>query len=147
MIIQGIANRSSRFGSSLLFYSFAIIFIYFGIQKPLPIVSPPEPYINYLATQAGFSPNLIVNLVGFYEIFLGLIFLAKRIKLAFWPFLVHQLTTFLVLFLIPFSVFTPPWIVIHGIEIPIFLGSFSAFIFKNLVFITGFLLLLSIELN
>ena len=40
MIIQGIANRSSRFGSSLLFYSFAIIFIYFGIQKPTYSFSP-----------------------------------------------------------------------------------------------------------
>ena len=143
--LESFQNFSDNNMRNLLFYGFAFIFIYFGVQKPLPVTSPPENYLSLMASQAGISSSLVINFVGFYEIFLGLLFVSKRIKLIFWPFMMHQIVTFLVLIMLPYSVFQPPWISFLGITFPVFLGSFSAFILKNLIFVVGFLLLFSRE--
>lgn len=43
--------------------------------------------------------------------------------------------------------FRPPWLTVLGVEVPYILGSFSAFVVKNVVFIGAFMLLASKELG
>lgn len=136
-----------RFSVTAMYWSFAFIFIYFGLQKPAPVTSPPQVPISAAVSKIGIPVQPTLLFIGTYEIFLGVLFFFKQIRVVFWLFFAHQITTFLTLFMIPYVVFQPPWITMAGVEIPWALGEFSAFVLKNAVFVTGFMLLASIELG
>jgi hypothetical protein len=85
--------------------------------------------------------------IGLFEMFLGLLFFFREIRVAFWLFLGHQAVTLFTLFVIPFVAFQPPYITAFGSRIPWALTGYGAFVIKNVVFIAGFTLLASIELG
>jgi hypothetical protein len=126
-----------------MYWSYGFVFFFFGLQKPAPAVSPPRFPISSALSDLGIAIPLeyVILFIGAYEMFLGLLFFFRKIRTAFWFFWTHQITTFLVLVLIPFEIFQPPWLEIGAINVPWLLDSFSAFVLKNLVFIAGFMLL------
>jgi hypothetical protein len=126
-----------------MYWSYGFVFFFFGMQKPAPAISPPKFPVSSVLSDLGVNLPIeyVMLFIGSYEMFLGLLFLFRKIKIASWLFWPHQLITFLVLFLIPFEIFQPPWLEIGSVSIPWLLDSFSAFILKNLVFVAGFMLL------
>ncbi len=128
-------------------YCYGFVFLYFGIQKPAPVTSPVRQEVGVFAAQFGLPTTETLLFIGLYEMLLGVLFFTKRIRLVFWPFFAHQLLGFIVLVTIPYTVFQPPWLTIHGIDLPWALGGFSAFVMKNVVFIGGFLVLVSATLG
>lgn len=153
------ATTFDRWAVNFTYLAFAFVFFYFGLQKPLPFISPVRTPVSLFAgelsrllsfvfrTEVVISTTLAIYFVGAYEMFLGLLFLFKQIRLAFWFFFIHQIVGFLSLVLIWDSVFQPPWLTVLGVDIPYILGSFSAFVLKNVVFIGAFMLLASKELG
>ncbi|MFT4893034.1 MAG: hypothetical protein ACI8Z7_000829 [Candidatus Nanohaloarchaea archaeon] len=146
---DSIVERIGGYSVDLVYYSFAFVFFYFGIQKPAPVVSPPRFPISSALTDIGIPVGIetVILVIGMYEVLLAMLFLFKKVKLAFWPFLIHQFTGFAVLILIPYEVFQAPWIEVAGLMFPWYLGSFSAFVLKNVVFVSAFLMLYHVEME
>lgn len=146
---DSLVERIGDYTVDLLYYSFAFVFFYFGIQKPAPVVSPPRFPVSSALAETGIPLALgtVILIIGIYEVALAALFFFKKIKLAFWPFLIHQATGFAVLIIIPFEVFQPPWVEIGALMFPWYLGSFSAFVLKNVIFVSAFLLLYYVEME
>lgn len=148
-----------RWAVDFTYLAFAFVFFYFGIQKPAPVDSPVRVPLSVFVTDLSNLLSLVVQtevqiplslaivFVGAYEMFLGLLFLFKQLRLAFWLFVTHQAVGFLALVVTYDVVFQPPWISIGGLEIPWALGGFSAFVLKNVVFLGAFMFLVSAELG
>lgn len=145
--------------TSYVYLAFAFVFFYFGLQKPLPVISPVRTPISIyitelsgilsslLGTEVVITTSLAIYFIGAYEMFLGLLFLFRQIRLAFFFYVPHQIFGFLSLVLIWDSVFQPPWLTVAGTEIPYILGGFSAFVLKNVIFVGAFAFLLKRELG
>lgn len=141
------------------YLAFAFVFFYFGLQKPAPVYTPVRTpvavYVYEISNILSFvfrttiqiPTEMAILFIGTYEMFLGLLFLFRQIRLAFWFFFAHQIVGFLSLVLIWDSVFQPPWITIAGVDLPWALGGFSAFVLKNVIFVGAFMLLASKELG
>lgn len=136
-----------EYAVDLLYLAFGFVFLYYGILKPLPVETPVRENVGIFLGQFGIPVGIGINVIGWYEMVLGVLFLFRRIRLVFWPFLVHQAVTLLVLVTVPYTVFNPPWLVIGPLKLPWVLDSFAAFIGKNLVFTAAFLLLATLELR
>lgn len=134
---------------TILRASFAFIFFFYGLQKIAPGETPVDVPIGYIIARTPFiiETTTVVTLIGIYEIILGLIFLFNEIRIAAILFFPHQITTQLVILLNTKVFFTPPYLEIGPIEIPWLMGSFAAFALKNVVFIAGFIALLSWKYN
>lgn len=153
------ATTFDRWAVNFTYLAFAFVFFYFGLQKPLPSISPVRSPISIFAselsgllsfvfrTEIVISTTLVIHFIGAYEMFLGLLFLFKQLRLAFWFFFAHQIVAFVALVIIWDSVFQPPWLTVFGVDMPYVLGSFSAFVLKNVVFVGAFMLLASKELG
>jgi len=142
-----VANVFRPHGVTVLYWAFAFVFFYFGFQKPAPAYSPVRLPLSEFFPHFGIPLQAGMLFIGLYEMFLGLLFLFRQIRLAFWFFLPHQAVTFLTLLVIPHVAFQPPWVSVLGVEAPWALTGFGAFVVKNLVFVAAFLLLVSIELG
>jgi len=123
------------------------VFLYFGLQKPAPVASPIRVPVEAFARTVGVPIGIASPFIGWYEITLGLLFLLRRLRLAFFAFLAHQVVAFLPLVVIPYVAFQPPWIEAFGTRVPWALDWFSAFILKNTIFVGAFMLLASRELG
>jgi len=153
------ATTFEKWAVNLTYLAFAFVFFYFGLQKPLPVISPIRQPVSVFASEISgilsfvFQTDIVITttmaiyFIGFYEMFLGLLFLFKQLRVAFWFFFAHQAVTFLSLVLIWDSVFQPPWLDVAGFEIPYILGGFSAFVLKNVIFVGAFMLLVNKELG
>lgn len=136
-------------GVTILYWSFGFIWFYFGFQKPAPVYSPVRLPLSAFFPHFGIPLEAGMVFIGFYEMFLGLLFFLKQIRLAFWLFYAHQAVTFLTLVVIPHNAFQPPWFAVPflGVHVPWALTGFGAFVVKNVVFVAGFTLLACVELG
>lgn len=123
------------------------MFLYFGLQKAAPVASPIRVPVEAFARTVGVPIGIASPFIGWYEITLGLLFLLRRLRLAFFAFLVHQAVAFLPLVVIPYVAFQPPWIETFGTRVPWAFDWFSAFILKNTTFVGAFMLLASRKLG
>ncbi|MDZ7688210.1 MAG: hypothetical protein U5J64_05715 [Halobacteriales archaeon] len=135
------------YGTTVLYYSFGFIFFYFGLQKPAPVQTPVFVEVSLFVGEFGFPSKPTIIFIGLYEMFLGVLFFLKRIRIVFWLFFVHQFVGFLTLVTIPYVVFQPPWITVFGVDIPWAVGGFSAFVLKNVVWVGAFVVLAGLELG
>lgn len=154
-----VARVFERWAVDFTYVAFAFVFFYFGIQKPAPVDSPVRVPVSVFVddlsslltvlvqTQVQIPLEWAMIFIGAYEMFLGLLFLFKRIRLAFWLFMFHQLVGFIAIFWAYDVVFQPPWLSIGGVDFPWALGAFSAFVLKNVVFIGAFMFLACAELG
>lgn len=125
--------------------TFGFIFVYFGIQKFAVFESPPQAAVR--AFMFSFSIDIVtlstvMMFIGLYEVFMGVLFLSNEHRLSALLFIPHQLTGFVLLFLLPAQYFNRAGVIsIVGVDIYWGLTSWSAFVFKNLIFICAFLLI------
>jgi uncharacterized membrane protein YkgB len=98
-----ITKHMKEIGIPLLRYSLAVVFIWFGILKPLG-VSPAQQLVAN--TIYWFSPSWFVPFLGWWEVVIGLCLLYKPlIRIGIFLLLIQMVGTFLPLVILPSVVF------------------------------------------
>lgn len=119
-----ITRWMNTFGLRVLRWSLAIIFMWFGILKPLGM-SPAEELVS--RTVYWFSPDVFVPILGWWEVIIGACLLFRPlVRLAILLLFLQMPGTFLPLILLPDVCFT---------SIPFGLTMEGQYIVKNLVLI------------
>ena len=122
----------SRHGITVLRYSLAIVFFWFGIVKPFG-VSPADPVV-----EAGifFLPfEIFFPILGWWEALVGVGLLFKRtVRLAVYLMVFQMLGTMLPLVTAPGLTF---------VEMPLVPSGVGAYIIKNWVLLSGGLVVLA----
>ncbi|MEM7102178.1 MAG: hypothetical protein AAF502_03530 [Bacteroidota bacterium] len=115
-----------KYGYGMLRYSMAIIFIWFGILKPLGISPAQDLVIN---TTYWFAGEWFVPVLGWWEVAIGILLLFKpTIRFALLLLFLQMPGTFLPLVLLPEVTFT---------EFPYGLTMEGQYIVKNLTLIAA----------
>jgi len=118
-------NFSGKYGVPFLRFSIGIIFIWFGVLKTIGELSPA--YDLVAATIYWLTPEIIVPLLGLWEVAIGIAFLIPSLNRIGLILLAFQMPgTFLPLILLPEICFT---------VIPFGLTLEGQYIVKNLVII------------
>ena len=126
-------NFSGKYGVPFLRFSIGIIFIWFGALKMIGELSPA--YDLVAATIYWLTPEIIVPLLGLWEIAIGVAFLVPALTRAGIVLLAFQMPgTFLPLVLLPEVCFT---------VIPFGLTLEGQYIVKNLVIIGSALVIVA----
>ena len=121
-----IASWMGYYGHRLLRYSLAIIFIWFGLLKPLGM-SPAAGLVAH--TVYWFSPETFVPLLGWWEVVIGVCLLFRPlIRLALFLLFLQMPGTALPLLLLPGVCFS---------EFPFGLTLEGQYIIKNLTIISA----------
>jgi len=99
---QRIASLMARVGVPALRISLAIIFIWFGLLKPLGL-SPAGPLVeSTVSWMPFFTPTQWVGVIGWWEVLIGVTFLFKGTLRVAIALLALQMTgTFLPLVMLP----------------------------------------------
>lgn len=126
-----IAGFMRTWGTRALRLSLAVIFLWFGLLKPLGL-SPAAPLVR--ATTAWmplFSPAEWVAVVGWWEVAIGLTFLFRRtVRIAIALLALQMVGTFLPLFLLPEVTF-------QAGQVPYAPSMEGQYIVKNLLIISA----------
>ncbi|MEX0771622.1 MAG: hypothetical protein WEB89_09645 [Balneolales bacterium] len=97
-----IATFMNSWGISALRLSLAVIFVWFGILKPLGLSPASELVISTVSWLPLFSPGQWLSLIGWWEVAIGLLFLNRfTIRLAIALLALQMVGTFLPLVLLP----------------------------------------------
>lgn len=132
IIEQKIIYFAQRYSITLLRYSFAIIYFWFGWLKLLGI-SPADELV-YRSTEWLNIPHFII-ILALWEIMIGIFFAIKKLnKIALLMFFLKVPGTFLPLFTNPEQCF---------ISIPFGLTLEGQYIFKNLIMVSAALVLVA----
>ena len=120
-----IAATMDDIGPWLLRISLAIVFIWFGILKPLGLSTANELVAR---TVVWFPPKIFIPILGIWEVTIGVCMLIKPLnRLGILLLLLQMPGTMLPLFLLPDVCFTAPFV-------PTLEGQY---IIKNLVLISA----------
>ena len=124
-----------RWGVPALRVSLAVIFVWFGILKPLGL-SPAAPLVKAtVGWMPLFSPDGWLAIIGWWEVLIGLTFLTRKTSRIAIALLAMQMAgTFLPLVLLPQVTFQPG----HFPYAPTIEGQY---IIKNLLIISAALVL------
>ena len=114
----------------LLRISIGICYVWFGMLKFFPHLSPAEDLAGQTITLLTFGwiqPPLSLNLLAIWEVGVGILFLFnKGMRFALWAMFVHMICTLTPAFLLPEAFFT---------HFPYGLTLVGQYIIKNFVFI------------
>jgi len=125
-----------EYSVSLLRYSLAVIFFWFGVLKPIGVSSATEIVSK---TVYFLPPELFVPVLGVWEMLIGVCLLHERLLRASIALLLLQIAgTFLPLVLLPDVSFT---------TFPLVPSLEGQYILKNLVLISGALVVASYSLD
>lgn len=99
---QTISKTMFKASKPALRISFAIIFIWFGILKPLG-VSPAENLVKQTVAWMPFgSPNSWLHIIGYWEVAIGILFLFKKtLRVAIALLFLQMVGTFMPLVFLP----------------------------------------------
>jgi uncharacterized membrane protein YkgB len=124
-----------RWGVPALRVSLAVIFVWFGMLKPLGL-SPAAPMVKAtVGWMPFFSPDNWVAVIGWWEVAIGLTFLTRRTsRIAIGLLAMQMVGTFLPLAILPSVTFQPG----HFPYAPTLEGQY---IIKNLLIISAALVL------
>ncbi len=127
----GIARFMRRYGHGALRYSLALIFIWFGILKPLGI-SPAEPLVlQTVEWMPVFSPASWLIVIGWWEVTIGVLFIPRAtLRFAIGLLALQMVGTFMPLVMLPQVTFQ------EG-RIPYALTMEGQYIVKNLLIISA----------
>jgi len=127
---QNIAKHMKTWGIPAVRISFAIIFFWFGILKPLglssaiPIVEATVSWLPF------FEPNIWVNIIGWWEVAIGVLFLFKKTtRIAIGLLFLQMSGTFMPLLFLPEVVYQN-----NNVFLPTMEGQY---IIKNLMVISA----------
>jgi uncharacterized membrane protein YkgB len=103
-----IAAFMNRWGTAALRVSLALIFIWFGILKPLGL-SPAEPLVRAsVEWMPHFSPATWLAIIGWWEVAIGVTFLFRStIRIAIALLAIQMFGTFMPLVMLPQVTFQP----------------------------------------
>lgn len=134
-IDKSISGRMQKLGIPLLRISFAIIFIWFGILKPLGL-SAAEPLLTATVAWLPFgSPETWLHVIGWWEVLIGICFLFKKTtRIAILLLLLQMGGTFMPMVFLPEVVYQKPW----AIYLPTMEGQY---IIKNVMIISAALVI------
>jgi len=131
---QSIAKLMKLWSTPALRISFAIIFFWFGILKPLgmsaaiPIVKATVSWLPFI------SPDVWVDVIGWWEVVIGILFLFKKTtKIAIGLLLFQMIGTFMPLVFLPEIVYQNNNFLLPTME--------GQYIIKNLMIISAALVL------
>lgn len=135
LIDRKIADFMENWGVLALRISLGIIFIWFGILKPLGI-SPAEPLLlKTVSWLPFFEPKTWLVVIGWWEVLIGVCFLFRpTIRIAIALLAMQMLGTFMPLFVLPFIAFQAE----HFPYAPTMEGQY---IIKNLLIISAALVI------
>jgi len=126
----------NQYSISLLRYSLAVVFFWFGVLKPLGVSSATELVSE---TVYFLPPGLFVPILGVWEMAIGVCLLDKRLlRVGIALLLLQMAGTFLPLVLLPDISF---------ITFPIVPSLEGQYIIKNIVLISGGLVIASYSLD
>lgn len=130
-IDQNIARIMNKWGVPAVRISFAVIFFLFGILKPLG-VSPAEGIVKATVVWLPFGePDWWLNIIGWWEVVIGLTFLFKKTtRIAIGLLFLQMLGTFMPLVFLPEVVYQSG----YSIYMPTMEGQY---IIKNLMIISA----------
>jgi len=130
-IDQSISSFMRHWGTLAIRMSLGIIFIWFGILKPLGL-SPAEPLVKATVRWLPlFSPDLWLVLIGWWEVAIGMTFLFQRtVRIAIALLFLQMVGTFMPLVLLPEVTFQPG-------RIPYAPTMEGQYILKNLLIISA----------
>jgi uncharacterized membrane protein YkgB len=105
---RAISAFMRHYGTVALRISLGIIFIWFGILKPLGI-SPAQPLVEATTAWLPFlSPQAWVGVIGWWEVAIGVAFLFRpTLRIAIGLLALQMVGTFLPLVLLPEVAFQP----------------------------------------
>ena len=134
-IDEQLSGRMQRLGIPLLRISFAIIFIWFGILKPLGL-SAAEPLLKATVAWMPFGrPESWLHIIGWWEVLIGVCFLFnKTTRIAILLLLLQMAGTFMPMVLLPEVVYQKPW----ALYLPTMEGQY---IIKNVMIISAALVI------
>lgn len=126
-----VAGFMRKYGMRSLRYSLAIVFIWFGILKPLGL-SPAEPLVlrtvDWLPV---FEPKTWLSMIGWWEVAIGVLFLFPlTIRFAIALLAMQMVGTFMPLVMLPDATF-------QAGRIPYGLTMEGQYIVKNLLIISA----------
>ncbi len=128
---RAIAETMRAWGGPALRLSFAVIFFWFGILKPLGVSAAAPLVLSTVSWMPLFSAEQWLSIIGWWEVIIGLSFLFERTtRLAIGLLFLQMGGTFLPLVLLPEVTFQP-----NGIPfLPTMEGQY---IIKNLMIISA----------
>ena len=130
-----IAGFMRRTGVPALRISLAIIFVWFGILKPLGVSPAADLVKATVGWMPLFSPDQWLGIIGWWEVLIGVSFLfRKTVRLAIALLAMQMVGTLLPLFLLPGVTFQPG----HLPYAPTMEGQY---IIKNLLIISAALVI------
>ncbi|MGP1272932.1 MAG: hypothetical protein ACTS22_06330 [Phycisphaerales bacterium] len=126
-----IARFMRRYGHGALRYSLAVIFVWFGLLKPLGL-SPAEPLVLMTVDwMPVLSAEAWVSVIGWWEVAIGMMFLLRpMLRFAIGLLALQMVGTFLPLVIVPSATFQ------EG-RIPYGLTMEGQYIVKNLLIISS----------
>lgn len=126
-----IAGFMESWGTRALRLSLAVIFLWFGLLKPLGL-SPAAPLVQATTAWMPFlGPGEWVALVGWWEVVIGLTFLFRRtVRIAIALLALQMVGTFMPLFLLPEVTF-------QAGQVPYAPSMEGQYIVKNLLIISA----------
>ncbi|RNC81682.1 MAG: hypothetical protein ED559_07815 [Phycisphaera sp.] len=124
-----------RYGFDALRYSLAVIFIWFGLLKPLGISPAKQLVLQTVDWMPLFSARVWLSVIGWWEVVIGILFLCKpAIRFAIALLALQMVGTFMPLVLLPSVTFQ------EG-RIPYGLTMEGQYIIKNLLIISSALVI------
>jgi len=125
-IDKKIVDVMKEIGIPALRISLAIVFIWFGILKPLHLSAANDLVVK---TVYWFNPNWFVPFLGYWEVLIGICLLYKPlIRFGIFIMLLQMVGTFLPLVLLPDIIY---------IKFPFVMTLEGQYIIKNLVLIAA----------
>lgn len=132
---QRISTLMRGFYPAAIRLSFAVIFVWFGALKPLGLSAAEPLVLKTVAWMPLFSPHTWLAVIGFWEIAIGLFFVMQRTtRLAILLLFLQMGGTFLPLFILPEITF-------QAGGIPLLPSMEGQYIIKNLMILSGALVL------
>lgn len=125
-IDRAIAGAMQRYGVRVLRYALAVVFIWFGILKPLGM-SPAEELVKH--TVYFLPEDVFFPILGWWEVAIGVaLFFRPLVRVALFLLFAQMVGTFLPLIVLPEVVWT---------HFPYALTTEGQYIIKNLVLLSA----------
>ena len=129
-IDQNIAKRMNHWGITLIKISFAIIFFWFGILKPLGLSAAIPIVESTVAWLPLIKPETWVHVIGWWEVAIGILFLFNQtIRLAIALLFLQMFGTFMPMVFLPDIVYQNGNIFLPTME--------GQYIIKNIMIISA----------
>ncbi|GAB4246338.1 MAG: DoxX family protein [Ekhidna sp.] len=129
-IDQAIAKHMNKWGVPLIKFSFALIFIWFGILKPfgwsaaIPIVKSTVAWLPF------FKSITWVHIIGWWEVLIGILFLFRgTIRIAVFLLFLQMSGTFMPMVFLPDVVYQDGNVLLPTME--------GQYIIKNIMIISA----------